>query len=984
MMYKRYIKQSFIFLTVLLLFTTCTDDNFGYSNKDGEVTVTFRPKLDAGIQTRAIGDGKSVNRLDVVVYEENGESLEVIYSLDNKSLENEVKFTLLEGRNYKVLFWAQHQDEAGNRPYTIDDNGVVHVDYTHYLENGYEKLDAFYAIDALTVNAVNGTQSKEIVLTRPLAQLNFADEVQPASGSTATVALTEVVTTFNPFATTSTVLSENEEEETPSSFTFTSFPEESLTTGTGEEQKEYNYVASVYLFPTTVSAKLTFNEQTKEIESISLVSNKRTNVIGSIVQEPEQLWDGTIPVDHVLTTDSENRYIIDEPADLAWLSQDLTNTKLVEESTFLVTKDINMNCVDDNELTLASLKLPKGSRLIGDGEGHTIKNIRMEGALLGDATDLTVEKLTIENATISSATTHVGVLVNTLKGNGSFSQVTINKASVTTTNGAAGGIVGYIVRQDEKDRSQSLDVSFTNCTLSGIEVSGTRSEGKFVGLLSGYDNQETVTFDEESSASVTLKNNSSSLYVSGNQSTWLEEIASDYDNWLGDEVYCRGTITYGGNRFVPKWDGERTVEPLVEVDEASNNVLLIYSPFDVASLQKKSLSSVKFMMDVDMGSKKFTPIKTISTLEGNKYTLYNLKVDMVHDGYGAAFIQTTTGTTVHQNLTFVGAEIKNDHDKSLPKLAYGDTNDQGQGNAYAGTLVSSADGALYTVNNIHVKSGKVSAICKMGGLIGKVTTSTFNMSECSVEEYHLENYEANVVNYYGFGLSLSDYYINCMQWWYTQGECGGLIGFLKSSKASVVSCSVKDSKINCKGVDNKKVIANVYKASDFDKDNPYKDVKVFAKGSTTIAGRHVNQFIGDIVSERASTDETTYVVEIKDYVVSGNSYNDVSAEETNEYNHLYKEENIGSFFKPNYQRFYCEVVGCIYYVGVDISINLFGKTINIGHAKSYAGSLIFNPKGTPSSITIEENDGNDIAWTGGDFEITGISENCEYPKAPEE
>ncbi|MBO5226311.1 MAG: FimB/Mfa2 family fimbrial subunit [Parabacteroides sp.] len=873
MMYKRYIKQSFIFLTALLLFTTCTDDKFGYSNKDGEVTVTFRPKLDAGIQTRAIGDGKSVNRLDVVVYEENGESLDAICSLDNKSLEDEVKFTLLEGRNYKVLFWAQHQDEAESKPYTIGDNGVVHVDYTDYLENGYEKLDAFYAIDDLTVNAVNGTQSKEIVLTRPLAQLNFADEVQPASGSTATVALTGVVTTFNPFATISTVLSENEEEETPSSFTFTSFPEESLTTGTGEEQKEYNYVASVYLFPTTVSAKLTFNEQTKEIESISLVSNKRTNVIGSIVQEPEQLWDGTIPVDHVLTTDSENRYIIDEPADLAWLSQDLTQTKLVEESTFLVTKDINMNCVDDNELTLASLKLPKGSRLIGDGEGHTIKNIRMEGALLGDATDLTVEKLTIENATISSATTHVGVLVNTLKGNGSFSQVTINKASVTTTNGAAGGIVGYIVRQDEKDRSESLGVSFTNCTLSEIVVSGTRSEGKFVGLLSGYDNQETVTFDEESSASVTLKNNSSSLYVSGNQSTWLEEIASDYDNWLGDEVYCRGTITYGGNRFVPKWDGERTVEPLLADPEydgenvtKGNNSFVVYSPFDLAGVREKTATPAAIYLkeNIDMfgqGSdgkynvpsnfdettccesdddNNLNPFSSVTTLDGYKdagenYTIYNLSISRLKEER-AAFILTASGTTVHKNINFNNCQTVAVH-KDVETDA----------KAYGAILISNVEG-IYTMKNVHAYDCKVFALQKVGTLGARIS-GTSTVENCSVESCYVENYECSIAEYFTSGnRDILDYKVECYESFYPHGEVGGMFGFVQGN-STISDCVVKNTKIYAIGQDDKQ--AN-FKIKDKNGDELNKVTQAIANGLVSatglylIPGRHVSTFIGDI------------------------------------------------------------------------------------------------------------------------------------------
>ena len=52
-----------------------------------------------------------------------------------------------------------------------------------------------------------------------------------------------------------------------------------------------------------------------------------------------------------------------------------------------------------------------------------------------------------------------------------------------------------------------------------------------------------------------------------------------------------------------------------------------------------------------------------------------------------------------------------------------------------------------------------------------------------------------------------------------------------------------------------------------------------------------------------------------------------------------------------------------YYVGVDVDFMGIEK-----HVRHCAGTLVFNEKGKPA-VTVTEaiKDGNDIAWTGGDF-----------------
>jgi hypothetical protein len=136
---------------------------------------------------------------------------------------------------------------------------------------------------------------------------------------------------------------------------------------------------------------------------------------------------------------------------------------------------------------------------------------------------------------------------------------------------------------------------------------------------------------------------------------------------------------------------------------------------------------------------------------------------------------------------------------------------------------------------------------------------------------------------------------------------------------------------------------------------------------TTIAGRHVNQFIGDVRSRRSESQQENntgeYTNKILNYTLSGNTYNGVAADSTNDYNHNYASGK------------YCAAVGCAYYTGVDLNI-----IVNV-HVSECAGTLIFQPAGG-ESVTLNEaiGKGNNMDWFGGDGKVT--SDKSYYPEAP--
>ena len=804
----RYIGYLF-FAFAASIMSACTDEDMLGQSGDS-VNITFRPSLGGELNTRAIGDATGIDQLVVAVYEGNGTlSKTFSYSEDWNTVQQDgITLSLIEGRTYNIIFWAQ---DADNKAYSLTYDGKISVNYEEYLNDGFsqmEQLDAFYATATVTVGAQKVEDKGTIYLTRPLAQVNFADNTTKPVQEThkAVVTFHRFPSSFDPFSGMVTM------SESDMSFIFKDFPEEETL---NINSSPYYYVASNYLFApaegtTSIEATLDLQQidgtsintfEFRGEKAITLEKNKKTNVLGAIVLQPEtwSVWDGEMPTESTLTIDPENqnRYIIDEANDVAWLSVKENAQSLAANSTFVMTVDVDMN----NGSGLAAIQLPSGSTL--DGDGHTIKGLQLENALLGDVTDITVKNLNIEETTIenkSADVTHIGVLVNTLKGSNTFSNIHIKSSSVSTQNGAAGGIVGYISRKDPNNREETLTVIFDDCHVTETTVNGTHSEGHFVGLLRGYDNKETLQFNSNCtltlSATAAQADDFVSPYREGNEGAWLtDNDYSKYNGWLGDEECYRGTVMYGANRFIPCWDG--TTKDIVPLKDGTTN--LIYSAFDLAYFQGKAAGNIKLMenvcmeYDLDGASKNgtrnhiFTALSTLTTLEGNGKTIYNISI---RDNYYGGFVKSDNCATTFKDVTFDGADIRVTHDTE-------------KGDAYVGTLRGFAY-AKTTVNNVHVKNGYLYGVNKMGGLCGGIFAE-IDFDNSSVENYFIENYDSKIKDG-GF---------------YAYGECGGLIGMINSAKAKISNCSVNQTTMHVMGQN---------------------DIWLFI----TIPGRHVNDFIGDI------------------------------------------------------------------------------------------------------------------------------------------
>ena len=255
---------------------------------DGQmVDVTFTAALPGEMATKAIGDGQMAKNLYVSVYENDADKTH-LRDLDKTAtftdLKTQVKFSLVKGKTYNFVFWAQ----AEGAPYEITDLKNIKVkNYT--TDANDEKRDAFYATRKEL--KVNGALTETIKLYRPFAQVNFATadyaDAKKAGFNPAVSSFTasEAATTFDTFA-------EEGKDKVEVALTETEVPADVLKTLDG---KTYTRLAMNYLIPVgkqgeshNIDVAATFKANNGEAVTVSapnapVQNNYRTNILGNLL-----------------------------------------------------------------------------------------------------------------------------------------------------------------------------------------------------------------------------------------------------------------------------------------------------------------------------------------------------------------------------------------------------------------------------------------------------------------------------------------------------------------------------------------------------------------------------------------------------------------------------------------------------------------------------------------------------------------------------
>ena len=825
----------------LILAVGCTYDSdidtsgFG-SEGDGVTTVNIRATLpEFGGVTRGVdsAQGGTTNidwkdyRLRVIIkalgdenepeekYRGMVAASEVLY-LDDTDVDADgrvaisLDMPLTSGHTYDIYMWADYveKDSEEDLHYNTTEFPAITLKHDVPVIND-ETLDAFYGKAEIAVG--DGyyvwAEGSQFPISRAVAKLRMvATDADSASAARATLQTDKFYTGFN-IATEA--LTESDAAVKSDKTTFETYAVESSPTK--------SFITAYMLWPAEQSANIvaefydgndTVISTIQPADAIPLKRGNLTTLRGALLVT-DSGWDGEVEQPEVLG----DTLVVSTPGQLLWLVDNGAKVGDVEYRKIRLGANINVN----NQADISPLKLYDDTDF--DGNGKTLKGLGVPTtALFGSVQGLRAYNFTLEGYNVSAQDGHVGVLVNELHKSATFADITIKNSTATTANGAAGGVVGYVGGGSSVD----LDVVFTNCDLENVKADGTSAEGKFVGLINGYDNGETLSFDADCSVDDACGvADYASPYTESNDAQWLDGDVATYpksfdfsahNGWLGDEEMYRAIVTFAGNRMQIKWDGVTKVEPLKD-----GTVKLIYSPFDLAKYAGANPGSIKFMTDVDLGAKLFDPLTSLTKLAGEGKVIYNLKVETtfnLNSWDGGGFIRRCSNATI-ENITFVDADVRTTHASGS------------DGDAYSSIVCGTAEGNN-TITNVKVIGGKLYGCNKMGGIAGYIS-GTFKATDCIVDGLSIENYDSGGKDSLGFKAN---------------GEVGGAFGFI-AANSTISGCYVKNTTLNCIGVNNGRVLV-LFK----------------------YAGRHVNEFIGDIRTTSGQSINITYT----ESNFSGNSY----------------------------------------------------------------------------------------------------------------
>ena len=328
---------------------------------DGQmVDVTFTAALPGEMATKAIGDGQTAKKLYVSVYENDDAKtkLELDKTATFTDLKTQVTFSLVKGKTYNFVFWAQAAEGA---PYDVTDLKNIKISYEGSEAND-EKRDAFYATRKEL--KVNGALTETIKLYRPFAQVNFGTADYDAAVAAGVEPVKSVFTATDVATIFDTFEAEGKEAKDVVTFTESALPGETLVTKAGD----YKWMTMNYILPMgKQDAKHISNVTAEFIPETGITvkasspqtpvqNNYRTNILGNLLTSQVIFNIEIVP-------------IFNEPDN----DIDLVNIKNAESLKALFATGGEATLAADLVLDEAVAVMP-GKEVTLDLNGKTIKN----------------------------------------------------------------------------------------------------------------------------------------------------------------------------------------------------------------------------------------------------------------------------------------------------------------------------------------------------------------------------------------------------------------------------------------------------------------------------------------------------------------------------------------------------------------------------------------------------------------------------------
>ena len=345
-----------------LLAVSCNKEQVAEVPDGQTVDVTFTAALPGEMATKAIGDGQTAKTLYVSVYENDDAKtkLDLDKTATFTDLKTQVTFSLVKGKTYNFVFWAQAAEGA---PYDVTDLKNIKISYEGAEAND-EKRDAFYATRKEL--KVNGALTETIKLYRPFAQVNFGTADYEAAVAAGVEPVKSVFTATDVATVFDTFEAEGKEAKDVVTFTESALPGETLVTKAGD----YKWMTMNYILPMgKQDAKHISNVTAEFIPETGITvkasspqtpvqNNYRTNILGNLLTSQVIFNIEIVPIfnepdndiDIVNIKNVESLKALFATGGSATLSEDLVVNEPISVATGAeVTLDLNGKTVTNTE-----------------------------------------------------------------------------------------------------------------------------------------------------------------------------------------------------------------------------------------------------------------------------------------------------------------------------------------------------------------------------------------------------------------------------------------------------------------------------------------------------------------------------------------------------------------------------------------------------------------------------------------------------------
>lgn len=287
---KKVLFSTVAMSALMLMATSCADDQTSDLKSGAESTVTITAQLPGNMGTRAFADGTKATELHYAVYEKGTTTrLAVCKKADGTKgqlegtatmtgLQTTISLQLTTGKEYDFVFWA---DAPGDNVYTFNsENQTVTVNYAN-AENNTDNLDAFFGQKKAL--KVSGNMSISQELRRPFAQINIGtDDFDAAAAAGYTVSESTIGV-----ATYKTLNLLSEEVSDPVTATFVKKPIPTEDSKFSVNSKDYKYLSMSYVLvpkdKETVDIAFDYTLTNRTFTNVPVQRNYRTNIYGSLL-----------------------------------------------------------------------------------------------------------------------------------------------------------------------------------------------------------------------------------------------------------------------------------------------------------------------------------------------------------------------------------------------------------------------------------------------------------------------------------------------------------------------------------------------------------------------------------------------------------------------------------------------------------------------------------------------------------------------------